>query len=119
MTLNERRAEFVYNAARLAAVAAQAPIIPVVWEERETAFKNQFLNVIKEQCGPNYSTSPEVLHDQWMEEYYRMGWVYGPQYDRDKKTHPDLVPYDKLSKLEQDKDSVFIALCEIARLWIY
>jgi len=33
--LNERRAVFVYEAARLAAIAAQAPIVPVPWEERE------------------------------------------------------------------------------------
>lgn len=30
-TLNERQAEFVYEAARLAAIAAQAPIVPVPW----------------------------------------------------------------------------------------
>ena len=38
--------------------------------------------------------------------------------DPGDKTHPDLVPYAQLGRLEQDKDSVFIALCEIARLWI-
>jgi hypothetical protein len=30
MTLNERRAVFVYDAARLAAIAANAPIVPVL-----------------------------------------------------------------------------------------
>ena len=30
-----------------------------------------------------------------------------------------MVPYHDLGQLEQDKDSVFVALCEIARLWIY
>jgi len=35
MTLLERRAEFVYNAARLAAIAAEAPIVPALWAERE------------------------------------------------------------------------------------
>ncbi len=50
-TLNERRAEFVYNAARLAAIAAAAPIIPVPWEEREQPFRDQFLKVVERQCG--------------------------------------------------------------------
>lgn len=31
--LNERRAKFVYGAARLAAQAANAPVIPVPWDE--------------------------------------------------------------------------------------
>lgn len=118
-TLTERRAEFVYDGARLAAQAARAPIVPVPWQDREAAFKNQFLEVIERQCGPDRSSSPEELHGTWMEAYFKMGWVYGEQYDRENKIHPDLVPYDDLGKLEQDKDSVFVALCEIARLWIY
>lgn len=42
-TLTERRAEFVYNAAREAAVAADALVIPAMWHYREEAFKKQFL----------------------------------------------------------------------------
>lgn len=119
MTLTERRAEFVYDAARLAAIGANAPVIPVPWSEREDAFKNQFLDVIDRQCGPQRSNSPEELHGSWMQAYFAMGWIYGEQYDRDKKIHPDLVPYQKLGQLERDKDAVFVALCEIARLFIY
>jgi RyR domain len=118
-TLNERRAEFVYNAARLAAIAAQAPVIPVPWAERETPFKDQFLKVIERQCGPQRSSSPEELHGSWMQAYFAMGWTYGDKYDREAKTHPDLVPYDQLGQLEKDKDAVFVALCEIARQFIY
>ncbi len=119
MTLTERRAEFVYDAARLAAAAADAPIVPVPWADREAAFKNQFLEVIERQCGPLRSTSPAELHGSWMQAYVEMGWVHGEVYDRLKKIHPDMVPYDQLGRLEQDKDSVFVALCEIARLWVY
>ena len=119
MTTNECRAEFVYNAARLAAIASGAPIVPVYWKERERVFKDQFLEVIERQCGPNRSTSPEELHGSWMQAYIGMGWVYGEEYDREKRIHPDMVPYAKLGKLEQDKDAVFVALCEIAREFIY
>ena len=116
---NEQRAEFVYNATRLAAIASGAPIVPVVWTEREQAFKDQFLNVIKRQCGPRRSRSPEELHGSWMQAYLAMGWVYGEQYDKEAKIHPDLVPYAQLGQLERDKDVVFVSLCEIARQWIY
>ena len=70
--ITKRRAAFVYDAARLAAAIADAPIVPVSWAEWEA-----------------------------------------------KKVHPDMVPYAQLGKLEQDKDGVFVALCEIARQWIY
>ena len=119
VNLNERRAEFVYNGARLAAIAAEAPIIPVEWSEREEAFRVQFLGVIERQCGCQRSMSPEELHGSWMQAYLTMGWVYGEVYDREKRIHPDLVPYAMLGQLERDKDAVFVALCEIARQFIY
>jgi len=117
--LNERRAEFVYEAARIAAKAARAPIVPVPWAERENAFCQQFLAVIERQCGPQRSKSPEELHGSWMQAYLAMGWIYGEKYDLEKRVHPDLVPYSQLGQLERDKDSVFVALCEIARCYIY
>ncbi len=92
----ERRAEFVYEAARLAATHAKAPIIPVPWARARAAFKYQFLEVILRQCSDLRSTSPEELHEDWVQDHYA-----------------------QLGKLEQDKDSVFVALCDIARLWIY
>jgi RyR domain len=112
LSLTERRAQFVYEAARLAAAAAGAPIVPVPWAEREEPFKKQFLNVIARQCGPNRSTSPEELHEDWVKAYLAMGWNHGEKYDRKKKIHPDMVPYAQLGQLEQDKDSVFVALRE-------
>ena len=117
--LTRRRAAFVYNAARLAAIGSEAPIIPVVWDDREQAFRDQFLKVIEIQCGEQRSYSPEELHKNWMEVYFSMGWVHGKIYDCEKKVHTDLVPYADLGKLEQDKDCIFMALCDIARQWIY
>lgn len=118
MITAELRAQFVYDAARLAAISADAPIIPVPWCKREEPFKVQFLKVVERQCGDWRSSSPEELHGSWMQAYFAMGWVYGEVYDRENRIHPDLVPYSQLGKLEQDKDAVFIALCEIARQWI-
>ncbi len=114
-SLTERRAAFVYDAARLAAVCAGAPIIPDPWAGREDGFRRQFLQVIERQCGEQRSRSPEELHGSWMQAYFALGWQHGETYDREAKTHPDLVPYAMLGELERDKDAVFIALCEIAR----
>ena len=117
--ITERRATFVYDAARLAAQAAGAPIIPDPWDAREKEFKSQFVGAIQWQCGEQRSHSTEELHGGWVQAYKTMGWVYGPEYSREKKIHPDLVPYADLGQLEQDKDAVFIALCEIARQWVH
>jgi len=117
--LLERQAKFIYEGARLAAQAANAPIIPAGWDEREEPFKAQFRKVIERQCSDQRSRSPEELHGSWMQSYFLMGWVYGKEYNREEKIHPDLVPYSELGQLERDKDAVFVALCEIARQWIY
>lgn len=116
--LESRRAAFVYEGARLAAIAAGAPIVPEPWEERTSDFKSQFHNVIAQQCSDERKTSPEELHDDWVQAYETMGWQFGWERDPVAKTHPDMVPYGELGQLERDRDAVFIALCEIARLQI-
>jgi hypothetical protein len=117
-TLNESRARFVYETAREAAHAARAPIIPAPWDKRAEDFKDQFLEVIERQTGELRSHSPAELHGGWIQAYVEMGWKYGEVYDDKARTHPDMVPYDQLGQLEKDKDAVFVALCEIARLYI-
>lgn len=118
MELTERRAIFVYEGTRLQAIAVDAPIVPEPWAEREEPFRRQFLDVVAMMCGPDRKDSPEELHDDWVKAYEAMGWSYGSKRNRDAKTHPDMVPFDQLEKREQDKDAVFVALCEIAREWI-
>jgi hypothetical protein len=107
------------NFARLAAIAADAPIVPEPYDEREEPFRLQFEKVIERQTGPGRSSNAAELHQDWVDAYAKMGWVYGPVRDTDKKTHPDMVPYDELGHLEKDKDAVFVALCEIARKWVH
>ncbi len=116
--VTESRAIFVYEAARLQAIAMDAPIVPEPWEEREEPFRKQFFRVIEMMCGPDRKSSPEELHDDWVRAYEAMGWRYGPVRDVEAKTHPDMVPFDALGFREQIKDAVFVALCEIARQWI-
>lgn len=112
------RARFVYEAARVQASLVSAPVVPEPWYQRDEAFRVQFLDVIEMMCGPDRKSSPEELHDDWVKAYEEMGWRYGPIRDPEAKTHPDMVPFDQLEQREQDKDAVFIALCEIARQWI-
>ena len=111
---NERRAWFVYEAARLENTAAGRPINPEPWEKRDKAFRKNMIQAVAKQCGPDKLTDPEALHDAWVNAYWKMGWEYGVKRDVKAKTHPDMVTFDKLGRLEQEKDWVFFMLCEIA-----
>jgi hypothetical protein len=115
MNSKERRAWFVYEAARIENNAAQRPINPEPWEWRDPAFRKNMIRAVSKQCGARRLTSPAELHQAWVEAYEKMGWKYGHKRDVNLKTHPDMVPFSKLGRKEKEKDWVYFMLCEIAR----
>jgi len=52
----------------------------------------------------NPDITPEENHNNWMEMKIKQGWIYGNVKDFDKKTHPDLVPFNELPDIEKRKD---------------
>lgn len=63
-------------------------------------------------------TTPPQQHEAWMADRRSAGWVFGPTKDVEKKTHPCLVPYEELPRLQQAKDMLFICVvrCTAAAL---
>ena len=43
-------------------------------------------------------------HEVWAQQRMEEGWTYGERRDGEKKTHPDLIPYEDLSEGEKDYD---------------
>jgi len=111
-----RRAKFVYEAARLEAQIACRPIVPERWGDRDKTFRTQFIEVVNKQCSDDKFTSAEAAHDSWVRVYEKMGWRYGPVRDAEKKTHPDMVPFNDLPRSERDKDEIFLRLCAVAEV---
>jgi hypothetical protein len=58
--------------------------------------------------------TPKDLHQKWMDEKTKEGWVYGPKKDPTAKTHPSMVSYEKLPEPEKDKDRVFRGIVDKA-----
>ena len=52
----------------------------------------------------NPSAPPDAQHVQWMQEKLDNGWKFGKQKDENIKTHPLLIPYNELPKIERQKD---------------
>lgn len=46
----------------------------------------------------------ENVHEVWAQGRIDDGWRYGPVRDDERKLHPCIVPYDKLSEIEKDYD---------------
>ncbi|MCD6148990.1 hypothetical protein J7J18_06490 [bacterium] len=72
--LNERRAKFVYEGARLHAVQLRCPVIPKPWDEREKEFKEQFRDLTADLCsGKKKFQNSEEAHNSWMKKYLENG----------------------------------------------
>jgi delta-aminolevulinic acid dehydratase/porphobilinogen synthase len=52
----------------------------------------------------------EEMHEEWVKDKKKNGWKLGDIKDIDKKTHPNLVSFNKLPKEEQAKDYIFISI---------
>lgn len=109
--------EWIYEVARLEALASGRSIVPEIWEKRDDAFRNQMTNYVESLRGKVLPT-PEEAHDSWWRKYEEMGWKYGEVRDTVAKTHPDMVSFNELPKDEQDKDEIFLALVGFAFKYI-
>ena len=51
--------------------------------------------------------TPEELHESWMDQKKKDGWVYGPVKNPETKTHYCMVPYAELLWDQREKDILF------------
>lgn len=78
------------------------------WKDAELWQKQSALTQVEAHLDGKFN--PEDSHNSWCKEKFAAGWVYGPVKDGEKKTHPDLVEYSKLSPVARGKDYIFNAL---------
>ncbi len=56
----------------------------------------------------NPSITAEDIHNTWMDNKRRDGWVYGATKDANKKTHPLMIPFADMNAIDKSKDQSFI-----------
>ena len=55
--------------------------------------------------------TPAQQHESWFCHKVADGWTYGEVKDAEARTHPCMVPYDKLPPSQRAKDHIFGAIC--------
>lgn len=58
----------------------------------------------------NPNATPEEQHREWALDKLNDGWSYGPSKDAVAKTHPALIPYNRLPEGTRKKDALFRAV---------
>lgn len=81
----------------------------VSWDDSPGWQKEAARNGV-EAIAERWVNSPEQSHKSWMTEKIANGWKYGAVKDAEAKTHPCLVPYDKLPRAQRVKDHLFWAV---------
>lgn len=77
------------------------------WEDAEQWQRDSAIKGIAVALA---GATPEQQHEAWCVDKRADGWTFGEDKDAEKKTHPCLVPYDKLPAHQRSKDAVFIAV---------
>jgi hypothetical protein len=74
--------------------------------QRESAIKGVAFRINNPDAGH------DAQHNSWMQEKVDAGWVFGEVKDAEAKTHPCIVPFEKLPKFQQQKDALFCAVVD-------
>ncbi|MCI4645150.1 MAG: RyR domain-containing protein [Hyphomonadaceae bacterium] len=101
-------ARTVHEAIRAWAAAHGQPAMPH-WRQAPRWMKESTLESVDFVLN-NPGANDGHQHDQWMDQKKRDGWVYGPNKDADKKTHPMMVPFADLPDMEKRKDALLKAV---------
>jgi len=81
---------------------------PPHWDDAPQWQRDSVISGVKHLMA-NPDATPEHSHENWLRDKEADGWVYGEAKDPKAKTHPCMVPYDKLPPEQRAKDSFFHA----------
>ena len=99
----------VAHQVNMAYCASQGDNSQKTWEEAPEWQRTSAINQVRFHLD-NPDAALSHTHDSWMKEKVESGWVYGPQKDENKKTHPCIVPYEDLPIEQKAKYCLFSAV---------
>jgi len=80
-----------------------------LWEHAEDWQRESAMNGV-EFALANPDAPDSAQHDAWMADKKADGWTYGDVKNAEVKTHPCLVPFEKLPEHQRKKDALFRAI---------
>ena len=84
------------------------------WEEAPKEQRESVIKGVRFYLGAPMAM-PSDMHDAWVKDKRKQGWVYGSARDDEKKIHPCLMPYDRLPIEQRAKDKLFMGVVQALR----
>jgi hypothetical protein len=110
----EQIAEVCHEANRiLTKHVADVPVQPM-WQAAPEEMRTSSMRGVQFAID-NPNATPEEQHRAWCNDKLNDGWSYGPRKDAAAKTHPALIPYDRLPEGTRRKDALFRAVVAALR----
>lgn len=81
------------------------------WEEAEDWQRQSAIKGVEFKLA-NPNAGHDAQHNAWLEDKVKDGWVYGDVKDTVAKTHPCIVPFDKLPEFQKKKDALFCSIVD-------
>jgi hypothetical protein len=104
-------AKVIHNANKAYVDAIGGRALNPSWEE---AREEQRQGLVKAVGGTIINPqTPEFSHEQWCLAREAEGWTKDLKYDFNRKTHPNLVPFDELTFEEQFKSHLYMGIASI------
>lgn len=79
----------------------------VPWAHLSPDYQNHIKVVVARAFTAMEVPTAKELHARCLAEGINAGWTHGDHVDRKKKTHPDILPWEKLSFDQRMKDFLF------------
>lgn len=82
------------------------------WETAPEWAKESAIAGVRSRLEAGPDADPSNAHAAWRAHKEAEGWIYGEKKDPWKKTHPCMVPFDKLPPEQQAKDHLFCGIVD-------
>lgn len=104
---SEEIAHIVHDANRALQIIQGDPAPSVTWENAPMWQRVTMLDGVERALA---GATPQEMHEGWLAMKRAEGWHYGPTKDASAKTHPCIVPYDRLPAEQRIKDELSTAI---------
>lgn len=105
----EEIAQVVHDANRRIQIITGDPVPSRPWDEAPRWQQDSAVEGVRAALR---GLTPREMHEEWVRSKERQGWAYGEWKDEELKTHPCMVPYDRLPEEQRAKDALFVAVVQ-------